>query len=115
MNKNVEVKVQFNDGSIVTNIVAVNKNKYAGLQSKACNRKKALAFNVLTNKMTADDARADWEKSVVAPWTAEVADKVKDAYPETVRDLITSIRPTAQLLDLVLTEKSAEVEMPDAE
>lgn len=100
MSKNINVNVVFADGSTVTNVVTVDKNKYASLQSKACTKRTALQAKVLMKKATFEQVSDDWKQTVVEPWKNMVRDNAVNAYPETVRSMIVDVQPATNLLEL---------------
>lgn len=100
MSKNIAVNVVFADGSTVTNMVTVEKNKYASLQSKACTKRTALQAKVILKKATMEQITDDWNKSVVEPWKNMVRSTAVNAYPEEVRAMIVDVKPATNMLDL---------------
>lgn len=114
--KNVEVNVRFTTGTSVTNLVPVDKSKYASLQSKACTYKNTLIAGISTGKLTRDEAVKNWNDKVVRPWVEMVENTARESYPEEVQDFIEGVEPNSGMLELgeLPAEKSSAVAVAES-
>lgn len=102
--KNVEIVLNFKSGQKPTALVAVDKNKYASFQSKACTYKQKLICSVALKKVSTDEAKNLWKTNVVDKWNDLVKPSYEALFPQSVRNEIDEIRPAAAVLEFEVTE-----------